>query len=249
MKILKGKTSPPWSIMIYGVSGIGKSSLASLADEPLFLNLENGLSRIHCDKTKHLKTFDEFSNALSFCAKSPYKTVVIDTVSALEDLLIHQIISEKKKSTGAKNIDSIGDKKYFPYGEGGVVLRAKWAYVMQMIDRLKELGKRVILIAHEALHLITNPDGEDYQRVSPNINKKSVDVVAARLDGIFHMHYERINRVKENSVQKVVYLADTGKRLVLCQERASALAKNRFGLPKTMGVTTGDEIKEFYGKI
>lgn len=246
MKVIKGKQSPPWSIMIYGVSGIGKSSAATFAPDAIFLNLEDGLARIDCERSEHIKTFDTFSKHLSFCAKSDYKTIVIDTASALEDLLVAEILAEKNATLQNIKVESIADRKYFPYGEGGVVLRAKWAYIMSLIDRVKSVGKNVVMIAHESVQSVVNPDGEDYLRVGPNIHKKSIDLVTSRLDGVFYLHYERVKRTKENSITKSTYMTDTGERVLLTEERATAVAKNRFALPKIMPASNELELRKLY---
>ncbi len=57
--ITKGRESRPPRIMIYGSEGVGKSSFASLAPNPIFIQTEDGLSEIDCAKFPQAKSYDE----------------------------------------------------------------------------------------------------------------------------------------------------------------------------------------------
>ena len=45
--------------MLYGTHGIGKSTFASCAPKPIFLQTEDGLGEIDCDKFPLTTTFDQ----------------------------------------------------------------------------------------------------------------------------------------------------------------------------------------------
>ena len=57
--IQSGKESKPPRLMIYGQEGIGKSTFAAAAPNPIFIQTEDGLGEINCKKFPLAKTYDE----------------------------------------------------------------------------------------------------------------------------------------------------------------------------------------------
>ena len=57
--ITKGREAQPPRIMIYGSEGVGKSTFAALAPNPVFVQTEDGLSEIDCSKFPLAKSFDD----------------------------------------------------------------------------------------------------------------------------------------------------------------------------------------------
>lgn len=251
MEIVSGTKKSPWAILIYGVPGVGKSTLASHAPNPVFINLENGLERIGVDRTPHLTSWHDFFEAMKWAKESDYDTICIDTMSALEDLLILEILKEVNKGKDKEfHATTINDKEAFPYGAGGMVLKSKWAFVVNMIQKLQKVGKNVVCIAHESVQRYTNPDGEDYDRYSPNIHKRSVDYVISQMDGVFFCKYERVIRVKEGPMGKQIkYAQDTGKRSIQTIEKVTALAKNRFNMKPSMPFNGIENSKAFFDHV
>lgn len=49
-KVERGRTSKPPRILCYGVEGVGKSTFGSQAPSPVFVQCEDGLDEINCDK-------------------------------------------------------------------------------------------------------------------------------------------------------------------------------------------------------
>ena len=50
MKIIKGKQAAPVRCVLYGVEGIGKTTLASQFPTPLFLDTEDGTRQLEVDR-------------------------------------------------------------------------------------------------------------------------------------------------------------------------------------------------------
>lgn len=57
--IQRGRAPMPPRIMLYGVEGIGKSTFAAEAPKPIFVQTEDGLAQIDCDKFPLATTFEE----------------------------------------------------------------------------------------------------------------------------------------------------------------------------------------------
>lgn len=58
-RIQRGRIASPPRILVYGTEGIGKSTLAARAPKPVFVQTEDGLGAIDCDKFPLSSSFDE----------------------------------------------------------------------------------------------------------------------------------------------------------------------------------------------
>lgn len=226
MKIISGRAKEaPWSLLLYGNAGIGKSSLAARAPKPLFIDLEHGLDRIDCDRTPVIDTHKAFVEALTFAAKSDYRTIVIDTIDALEKLLIAEVLTKHSK-------DSLAD---FGYGKGEVALRNEWTRTLMLFQRLKQLGKNLILTAHEQSVRVEDPTSEAYDSFTINVDKKAAPAIVAAVDAVLFARLETV--LKEREGTKKSRAVSTGKRVLHCLGGAAFTSKNRFGLPATVPMT------------
>src|SRR3990172_7443806 len=87
--IQRGRVAKPPRILLYGVEGIGKSTFGSQAPKPIFIQTEDGLDEIACDKFPLATTYDDVVAALGELRheKHDYETVVIDSLDWLERLV------------------------------------------------------------------------------------------------------------------------------------------------------------------
>ncbi|MCC7083536.1 MAG: AAA family ATPase, partial [Pirellulales bacterium] len=81
-QIHKGKQPLPPRLVLYGTEGIGKSTFAASAPAPIFIQTEDGLAEIDCDKFPVAQTLDEVVAALTalHAESHEYQTVVIDSL-------------------------------------------------------------------------------------------------------------------------------------------------------------------------
>ena len=114
MNITKGKIAKAQKVVIYGVEGIGKSTLASRFPDPVFIDIEGSTSNMDVARLDKPTSYTMLKNQLSFIAANPTacKTLVIDTVDWVEKMVIEDICMahDKKDITG------------FGYGEGFIKL-------------------------------------------------------------------------------------------------------------------------------
>ena len=246
IEIQKGRTPKAWAIGIYGVPGCGKSTLASLAPKPLFLDLDGGVDRIDCHKTAHIGSWALLQSAIKYCYSCDYETIVIDTLQAVESLLIKKILDKRNQGRKPEHYcHSIADKEEFPYGLGFELLKNHWALFARAVLPLKNKGKNIILIAHEILEVVQNPQGENFDRYTMDIHRKSLPLIISQLDGVFYMHYEKIVRSKSRSDDRKIAVG-SGERVLQTQERPFCIAKNRFRLPEKVSFNTKEEIAKFF---
>ena len=142
-------------MIISGLPGTGKTTLALSAPDVLLLDIDEGLSRVnpaHRKDASICKTFDEIRADVA-AAKGQYKTIVVDTGGALVDMIKQHIIDHPDEYAG-------GAKK-----SGGISLQG-FGFVKQLfLDFSADLRKNfnVVDIFHESVS--KQNDGVFYELV------------------------------------------------------------------------------------
>lgn len=231
IQVLEGKQSLPWKVVLYGTSGIGKSTLASKAPAPFFLDLENGLREIDAPKTQLLTTYDQFIAGMKFAYESKYKTIIIDTITALEEILAPKAVeahnsSVEKERLKVKSLAEIG------WGKGSDFIAAEWRKMVLGFEKLQAAGKNVLLVGHDKVEAVKDPMYENYERLNMRVDKKSAYVITERSDAVLFAHVPRFVQDKEDGKGKIA--KSSGERVIRCIESPSAVAKNRFQMPEVI---------------
>lgn len=94
-------------VLVYGTSGSGKTYFASTFPDPVFIDLEGGLGttktkplRIPKDPKRVVDNFPELVETGTMLSeslkggKAPFKTVVIDSLSEMVEIVLRNILSE-----------------------------------------------------------------------------------------------------------------------------------------------------------
>src|SRR5690348_4382239 len=137
-QIQTGRRVAPRRVMLYGTHGIGKSTFGSMAPRPVFIQTEDGLGEIDCDRFPLNQSFSDAMQALSelYTAEHQYRTVVVDSLDWLERL-IHTDVCQQK---GVQNIEDIG------YSKGYTFALTSWREFLTGLDALRnDRGMIVVL--------------------------------------------------------------------------------------------------------
>jgi hypothetical protein len=104
--IQSGKQTKPRRVLLYGIHGVGKTSTASMAPNPIFIPTEDGLADIDCHAFPLVQSYAEFQQRLQELASEEhdFKTVVVDSLDWLERLIWAQVCTDR----GVENIEDIG---------------------------------------------------------------------------------------------------------------------------------------------
>lgn len=248
MEILKGRNPAAWVATIYGVPAVGKSTLATFAPKPVFIDCEGGLDRIDCERTAKVNSWPELYESLRWAISSDYQTIVIDSLSAVEEILTKKILDDTNKNRDQDYlIESLSDKTVFAYGSGFELLKSNWALFAKLLFKIKDRGKNVLCIGHEIVEKVENPSGENYDRFTLAIHKKSAPLLIAKMDAVFFAHYEKLLQSKESSGRKVA--VGTKRRLLQAQEKPDCVAKSRFDLEDSIDFSSADLSRNFFEGI
>ncbi len=172
-------------ILLYAASGMGKTTLAVLAPKPILIPLDDGSADIKHPVTNELieqvedvRTFGDTRAALQqYGLYDDNETVIIDTVTKLEDLshaYMCATIPHEKGHT-CTSIEGYG------YGKGYRHLYDTMKLILQDADELVRRGKNVILIAQCVPRSIPNAGGEDYLCFCPRLYPGSKNLPSIEL--------------------------------------------------------------------
>lgn len=234
--IEKPKPRPP-IITICGEAGTGKSSLAATFPDPIFIRAEDGVTRI----SKKIATPDAFPTVATgdqlfeqllalLQEEHSYSTVVIDSVSRLEEIFTRDIL---EKDGRAKTLaTALGG-----YGAGYQALTGSHNRVRRAAAALNAKGMAVIFIAHADLETIRPPDGDDYQRYSLRLSPKSIPPYIEDVDLVGYVRLQMALRGDDGERKRVI---SDGSREFICHPSAASVAKNGLGITAPMPFSEGE---------
>jgi hypothetical protein len=230
--IITGIKPEPFRFLVHGVEGVGKSTFASNALDPVFIQTEDGLSQIDVPRFPLAESFDSVVENLDVLLneKHSYKTVVIDSMDWLEQLAAHKILAaEKKKTLG------------FDYGTGYKLLIPLFETVIHRLNRLRRERKmNCVLIAHTKTEKVEDPSGTSYDQYAPRLDKRINGLVKEWSDIIgFATHKIRKETEDEGfnktrTVAKPVKDTSGNSRILYLESSPSIVAKSRYALPTEM---------------
>lgn len=194
--------------------------MASRYPKPLFLNLEDGLNDIDCEKTDRITTLAEYQNALVELYYSDYETIVTDTADWLEKLIMSAVAA----AAGKKTIDDIG------FGKGYQAVEAIWQGLIVGYTALWNQGRHIVFTCHETIDKFSNPDGDSFNFWRPSLHLKGSGCVSEWCDEVLFLKKKTIVVAKDEGFNKTRGVAMDGGRVIVTTKQATCEAKNRLGL-------------------
>jgi hypothetical protein len=197
----------PWTganqgekILIYGESGMGKTTLTSMAPDPVFIGLDDGGRKIRNPKTGEqlqfvdgITTFQDVRDALQqINLFDPYRTVAIDTVTMLENLGAPWTFQHVAGPQGKPVLNMEG----YGYNKGYKHLWDTMQLILQDCDTLIRAGKNVILVAQSKPAKVANAEGEDFLCDMPSLFSGSPSISASYVEWCDHVLAIRYNGMK-----------------------------------------------------
>lgn len=231
--INKGASRKAHRTLIYGVGGIGKSSLAASIPGAVFIDLEGGAIDFDVKSVNGVESWQDLRALLASDALDDAKAIVLDTASRAEELARNWVVANVKTAKG----NTVSNLQGYGYGEGGAHLTDAWRLLLADLDRHYRAGRDIVLIAHEHLGTKPNPSGEDYKRHEPRLyhdNKSSVRAVTVEwCDHVLFINYDVM--VSNDGKAK-----GSGSRAIYTSEQATFIAKSRTLPPDPIIFTRND---------
>jgi len=240
----KAKASPPFetggycgkspiSMVIYGPSGVGKTSLAANFPGVGFMidPHEDGISELveygQAPSPIFTQKVENWVEALTFlddtAADPPegLQTLAIDSTTGMELLCFTHLCDDEYNGDW-------GDKGFLAYGQGPKsAAKLLWPMFITALEDLKEAGINVILLAHSTVKDTPNPDGPNYSRHTPYMDKETWAALHRWAGAILFYNYH-VETEKKDLRHKAK--AGSEDRFLFTEWGATWDGKNRWGL-------------------
>lgn len=215
-QLSKGKKDEPEFFVLFGVEGIGKTTFACGAPNPVVVDIEGGSNQIDTLRIDEdqLQSMANINAAIEHLMQTDCETIIVDSLTRYQAILFESIA----KAHGKQSVAEVA------YGVGYSEAQAKTLEFIKLCKKAKKAGKNVILIAHNSKKNFNDPTQmEAYARYELELNEKIAGVIKKEVDAIYFANFKTL--VKDGKG------LDSGQRLLYTQRKPGHDAKNRFGLP------------------
>lgn len=208
------------SFVIYGRSGTGKTTFAGTFPGPiLYLDVKDegtdSISDVKDLEVMEIASLDDLDEAYWWLKENPgeYKTVVIDTVSQLQQIVVEEVASTKKKKS-TKRAGDWGSMTKQDWGEVAGILKER---LINFRD-LSSDDTNVVFIAQDRTFNFEE-ESDDEQVLAPEVGPALSPSVARTLNAAVTMignTFIRMKRVKKEvngkkkTIEKIEYCLRIG---------------------------------------
>jgi len=220
-------------IVLHGIHGIGKTSWAAKAPNPVFILTEDGLGK---NKVKSFPLCEDIDSAYKYLdllinEKNDYQTVVIDTVDWLEKIIWHKVC----QSNGVKSIEQIG------YGRGYMFAIQHWEMI---IDKLNAIDKTIVLLAHNEIKTYNPPDSDAYDRYQIKLHRHAAAKIEEWADIVLFANFKIfVDSENKKAINKNI------ERVVYSCNRPAWRAKTRYDIPDELPLDFNALINAIKGDV
>lgn len=216
LNITRGLKARPQKVVIYAPEGIGKTTLAAACPVPLIIDLEQGSHHLDVARIEP-QTYDDLLGILKELAQpeSEFRTVVLDTVDKLEELMTGKVCRQANKTS----IEEFG------YGKGWVLVAEEFSRLLELLDKVATTH-HLILLAHSEVRHQELPDHPGFDRYQLKLSKHNSPLLKGWADAVLFGSFKLAVREKDGKAKGVA----ARERVLRCCHSATADAKNRHGL-------------------
>lgn len=223
-RVQHGRQRKPITACIYGVPGVGKTTFGASAPNPLIACLERGADHLDVSKLPAPESWDAFLSDMRELESSEhgFKSIVIDTLDALEPLAATAICTKHNKQTLAD----------FSWGGGYALLQSEWRLLLSALERLRDRrGMNVILLAHEHRKAYSDPELGSFECYRPKLQEKVWSLTNEWCDAVLFAQFDQALFEKDGQRARAIV---SGRRVLRTQRGTGYVAKNRYGLESTI---------------
>ncbi|MEM7016057.1 MAG: ATP-binding protein [Pseudomonadota bacterium] len=219
----------PWTALVYGVEGIGKTQLATQAPKTVIQMTENGAGRFEgIAKLKPAKTYQEVLDNMKvlYTEDHDLKTYTVDTLDWLQPLIYAHVCQVHNKQS----------MEQFDYGAGNRYALEYWLAFLEKCEKLRHHRQmNILFLAHAKIKNTRKPGEESgYQTYSLALqdgeNTSAARAVREWVDAVLFANYEEFIKQGKGG-QAVIVNSQKPPRIIYTEKRPAFEAKSRIPMP------------------
>jgi hypothetical protein len=220
--------------------------LAATFPKPIFIRAEDGLQALPIDKRPDafplivgVEPLWEQCKAL-LQEEHDYKTLVIDSATALERLFTQHVVDSDPNKPKSIN-QALGG-----WGAGTSAVASMHQRLRKVCGMLNERkGMNIVFIAHADMERVELPDQDAFSRYSLRLGAKSMAPYTDDVDVCGFLKLSTFIMGKDDQHKKAI---SDGSRILTCHAQASCVSKNRYGIDSDIPVVKGQNPLSTYIK-
>jgi len=219
---------------LFGEGGMGKTTLAAMFPNPVFIRTEDGTASLAGNDNVSLfplaTSTQDVLDAIEALAtqKHDHKTLVIDSITQLGTMVEAEIVAADPK---AKSINQAGGG----YGAGYSTAAEKHRQIRDWAGSLAyEKGLNIVFIGHADTEMLDLPDMDAFARYTVRMHRKSLPHYTDNVDLVGLIRLKTLIRGGDGDKKRAI---STGEREIICHPQASSVTKNRFNVSEPLAFT------------
>lgn len=225
----------PPLLLVYGTAGMGKTSLALEAPDPVYVQIAPerppaGLDPLGFGELSDYGQILEAMGAL-YTGEHGHRSLVVDSLDALEPLVWRETCLRNQW----KDIEQPG------YGKGYLAADHVWREFVAGCEALRrERGMTVIWLALAEATPHEEPGAQPYRRYGLRIHKRAESLLTQAADAVLFLNTKvTVKETEAGFGRKNAHAEGGGTRWLFCDGRPAFVAKNRFNLPDAIPLPKG----------
>lgn len=198
-----GSIKRPRSWCFYGRSGSGKTTLSSTFPAPILLldvrdRGTDSIADIEDVDVKEIDTFEDIEEAYYYLKENPdeYATVIIDTVTQLQQVLTEEVVGKNTKN--GKALGNWGSMTRRQFGDLSAMMK-EWILNYR---NLTDLGIEIVFIAQERTSNVEDDGKDDDNMLIPEVGPALMPSIAMHLNANVSIIGNTFIRVKRSKIKK-----------------------------------------------
>jgi hypothetical protein len=207
-------------LVVYGNPGLGKSTFASGAPKPIFIDPRNRTRHLNVDRVNP-KTWEEYLEMVKWTITQPYETIVLDEMNFVDQLA--QDFVWRKHYSKYESFALAKEKG----GQYNILNELYKTALLPLFDEIRTANKNLVVVAHPEVKDFADPStAETYIRYQLGLTNGLNAMLKRSCDALIFINKDVSVTTGENK------RAVAGDEIYMfCQYHQAYDAKNSWDLP------------------